>query len=755
MRLSPGIRLGPFEVVAPLGAGGMGEVYRARDTRLGRDIALKLLPTELASNPDRLARFEREARTVAGLAHPNIVSLFSIEEHDGTKFLILELVEGRDLTSVVTRQGLPLAQVLDIAIPLADALVAAHEKGIVHRDLKPANVMVSREGRVKVLDFGLAKAVDKDAHATVAATISDVGQVLGTVAYMAPEQIRGEAVDARTDLFAFGIVLYELATGARPFTGESSADITSSILRDTPKPLRNVRSELPPDLERIVERLLAKNPRERFQTALDVLMELKRIGKAPRAKSIEEKTVSVAVLPFANRSASADDEYFAEGLADELLGVLGRIRGLRVAARSSAARFKGGAEDPGTVGRALNVETILEGSVRKAGNRVRIGVQLVKAADGSMMWSETYDRTFDDVFAVQDDIAQSVVKALRSALLGEAPDSDASRDARAEVAEAVRGRTTNPEVLRLILQGRHIAERRTEGDISRGIEYLERAVELDPDYAPAFVALCQAHSFKGDIVPEPERTREYERAQQALDRAAALAPDLPEVHAQRAWLFYVISMDWKRAHGSIERALSLDPKNPVVLRIAGVIAKAVGHHEESANFFRRMLELDPLSPLGHQNLGHVLGLAGKHEEAIAFLRRTLELSPHSAGTGAMLAYSLLALDQKEEALAEARADAHEIFRLYGVSLVLWRMGRKEESDQKLKDLIERWSGVAAAQIAELHALHGDLDGAFTWIDRAIEARDGGIMEGGGMPQYSVLHSDPRWAAFRKRMNYDG
>jgi TolB-like protein len=516
-----------------------------------------------------------------------------------------------------------------------------------------------------------------------------------------------------------------------------------------------VRAELPPDLERIVERCLAKNPRERYQTALDVLTELKRIGKGPRSKNAEEKTVSVAVLPFANRSASADDEYFAEGLADELLGVLGRIRGLRVAARSSAARFKGGAEDPGTVGRALNVETILEGSVRKAGNRVRIGVQLVRASDGSMMWSETYDRTFDDVFAVQDDIAQSVVKALRSALLGEAPDSDASRDARAEVAEAVRGRTTNPEVLRLILQGRHIAERRSEADLSKGIEYLERARELDPDYAPAFVALCQAHSFRADILPEPERTREYERAQQALDRAAALAPDLAEVYAQRAWLSYVVDMNWMHAHESIQRALALEPNNPAVLRIAGVIAKAAGHHEESANYYRRMLELDPLSPLGHQNLGHVLGLAGKHEEAVAVLRRVIELSPQSAGTGAMLAFSLLALGRPEEALAEARADAHEVFVLYGMSMVFWAMGRKEESDQKLKELIDKWGGVAAAQVAELHALRGDVDGAFTWIDRAIEARDGGMMEGGGMPQYAVLHSDPRWAAFRKRMNYDG
>jgi serine/threonine protein kinase len=603
--LAGGKRLGPFEIVAPLGAGGMGEVYRARDTRLGRDVALKLLPEELANSPDRLARFEREARTVAGLAHPNIVMLLSIEEHDGVRFLVLELLEGRDLTAVVAPGGLPIAQVLDLAIPIADALVAAHEKGIVHRDLKPANVMLTREGRIKVLDFGLAKDMGVDAQATVAATLTELGQVMGTIAYMAPEQIRGETVDARSDLFSFGILVYELATGKRPFAGATPADVTSAILRDPP----GAMGSLPAGLERIVERLLAKNPRERFQTALDVLNELKHVGRGTPSRTPSQEVVSIAVLPFANRSGSADDEYFAEGLADELLGVLGRIRGLRVAARTSSARLKG--EDPSSVGRTLNVAAVLEGSVRKAGNRVRIAVQLVNVADGFQVWSETYDRTLDDIFAVQDDIAQSVVKELRQQLLGEADDSDASRGVKAEVARAVQGRTANPEAHRLLLQARHMIESRRNDQFDRAIGLLERALELDPEFAPAYATLSQIHAWRADSLSE---SREEERAltRSNLERALALEPDLAEAHILSAWVTYAIDLNWKAGWAAAQRALELGPNDSRVLRIAGMIARS-GRLPEAHDLAQRSLEADPVSSLAHHFAGHLESILGRHE----------------------------------------------------------------------------------------------------------------------------------------------
>src|SRR6188508_2423620 len=391
MPLIPGTRLGTYEIVAPLGAGGMGEVYRARDTRLGREIAIKVLPADVSASPERLARFEREARTVAGLNHPNIVTLFSVEDEDGVRFLTMELVEGQTLANLVMPGGLPLARVLDISIPLTDALIAAHERGVIHRDLKPGNVMVTRDGRVKVLDFGLAKsqetATPSEDTTTAASPVSQGGQVMGTVPYMAPEQIRGEMADARTDLFALGIMLYELSTGRRPFAGETWIDVGHAILRDTPELLTRFRADLPSDLERVVSRCLEKNPRERIQSALDVNNELRRLRQmvelgAPKKPAPDRTAASIAVLPFVNRSASTEDDYFSEGLADELINVLAKIRRLRVSARASSFYFKGKDISLGEIGRVLNVATVLDGSVRKAGNRVRISVQLVKVSDG-------------------------------------------------------------------------------------------------------------------------------------------------------------------------------------------------------------------------------------------------------------------------------------------------------------------------------------------------------------------------------------
>ena len=762
MPLAIGTRCGAYEIVAPLGAGGMGEVYRARDPRLGREVALKILPADVASHPDRLARFEREARTVAALNHPNIVVLHSIEEDGGARFLTMELVDGRNLAALVTPGGLPIGQVVDLAVPLADALTAAHDKGVVHRDLKPANVMVTRDGRVKVLDFGLAKLAGSPApteHSqadTLSAPISVAGEVVGTAPYMAPEQVRGDPVDARADLFAFGVLVYELLAGRRPFTGDSFADISAAILRDTPAPLAALRADLPAELERIVGHCLEKHPRDRFQTASDVAGALRALrrtlerGPAPTARPAPAATI--AVLPFVNRSGNVEDEYFSDGLADELLGILAKVRGLRVAARMSSFHFKGKDVTVAEVGRALQVDAVLEGSVRKAGTRIRISVQLVKVADGYHLWSEQYDRTLDDLFAVQDEIAQSVAKELRAALLGEPADAMASGDVRADLARAARSRTRDPEAHRLFLQGRHLIARRTRADNANGIEYLKEAVTLDPEFALAWSDLGVAYSRVALLHwgPVEENVR---LARETLAHALTLDPELADGHAAMTSIRMDHDWDWRGAEASIRRALELEPQNPYVLRIAGVLAVNQGRFDEAAALDRRALVLDPLSAAGYHNLGRVLHAADHLAEAEAAFRKALELAPQRILTHAELALALLDQGRGDEALAAAASEPMEGVRWWVLAIVHHGLGHPAESREALQQFVARFAGGSASQIAEVHAVWGDVDAAFEWLDRAFADREVGLLEMQTIPRFRTLHGDPRWGRLRERMGF--
>jgi len=760
--LTSGTRLGTYEIVAPLGAGGMGEVYRARDLRLGREIALKVLPAEVAGDPERLARFERQARTVAGRNHPNIVVLHSVEDEDGIRFLTMELVEGQSLSELVAPGGLPLAKLLDLAIPLADALVAAHERGVIHRDLKPGNVMVTRDGRVKVLDFGLAKFASGDVSdatnslaITMESPISTEGQVVGTVPYMAPEQIRGETLDARSDLFALGVMLYELAAGRRPFNGPTPADVSSAILRDAPEPLGRIRVDLPGDLERIVGRCLEKNPRERFQTVLDVSNELRRLRRLLHRGAHEpasREATSIAVLPFVNRSRDEEDEYFSDGLADELLHMLAKIRGLRVAARSSAFHFKGKDTTIAEVGKALNVATVLEGSVRKAGNRVRISVQLVKVSDGYHLWSETYDRTIEDIFAVQDDIAQSVVKELRTTLLGEAADSEASGQARAEVARAAKGRSKDPEAHRLYLLARHLIDRMNRGDMAKAIEYLTDALDRDPGFALAWSDLGRALMRQAGVGWIPV-TEGFRRAREAVERGLALDPDMAEGHAHLAWIQIYHDRDWRGAEASFARALELAPGNAEVLSGAGTLAYDLGNLDQAIVYAHRALEQDPLSSATYNRLGLALFRAERPVEAEAALRKALELAPQRGGTRAILSQVLLAQGRGEEAVAMAKSEPENWAGLSALAIVEDALGHRKESDQALEELIAERAEDAALQIAEVCGARGEADAAFDWLERAYEQADPGLSEMKTSPSFRSLQDDPRWRPFLERMGF--
>jgi serine/threonine protein kinase/Tfp pilus assembly protein PilF len=769
MPITPGSRLGPYEIVAAIGAGGMGEVYRARDPRLGREVAIKVLPEDVAQDADRLARFEREARTVAALNHPNIVVLHSIETDQGTRFLTMELVEGQTLDRQIMIGGLPLARVLDLAIPIADALVAAHGRGVVHRDLKPGNVMVTRDGRVKVLDFGLARpAADGGLHASQAATvanpISSLGDVVGTVPYMAPEQLRGEPVDSRADLFSFGIMLYELVTGRRPFGGATSAEVGSAILRDAPAPVQSLRPDLPSDLGRIIGRCLEKDPERRVQTAKDVRNELEIVrreslsGPVPaagsraalRAAPAPAESPSVAVLPFANRSRDPDDEYFSDGLADELLSTLVKIRGLRVAARTSSATFKGKTFTIAEVGRTLNVATVLEGSVRKAGNRVRISVQLVKVEDGYPLWSETYDRTLDDIFAVQDDIAQAVVKELRTTLLGAVPDTDASGEARAEVAQAAKGRGVSAEAHRLYLQGKHLVGLYTLEGTARGIAYLREALALDPGHALAWVALAHGHAMQANYGWAPV-VDGYREARAAVEQALALAPDLPDALVILSQIRRAHDWDWKGADQASRRALELAPQSVEALAEAGVIAHGLCRFDEAEALLRRAIEQDPLSSRSYSFLALVYRAMGRLAEAEAAYRKSLELSPQRITSHLMLTLIFADQGRHEEALAEANAEPAEWAQLTALAYAHHLAGRRSEADQSLGELETEHAVDSAYQIAALHAFRHETDAAFLWLDRGVAQRDAGMSQACSEPGFRYLHGDPRWAEFMRKV----
>jgi serine/threonine protein kinase/tetratricopeptide (TPR) repeat protein len=773
MPLSPKTRLGTYEILGPLGSGGMGEVYRAKDLRLGREVAVKVLPEAVAFSPDRLARFEREARTVAGLNHPNIVTLHSVEDEDGVRFLTMELVEGQTLSTLVTPGGLPLPRILDLSIPLTDALVAAHERGVIHRDLKPGNVMVTREGRLKVLDFGLAKMARGDGpsqgqtfDATADLPISDAGQVMGTVPYMAPEQIRGEAVDARSDLFALGIILYELATGRRPFTGRTSADISSSILRDTPEPLTRVRSELTGDFERIVSHCLEKDSRERVQTALDVSNALRRLRNTSErgelATSTPDKVATVAVLPFVNRSASADDEYFSDGLADELLNVLAKIKGLRVSARASSFHFKGKDLPLGEIGRALNVATVVDGSVRKAGNRIRVSVQLVKVSDGYHLWSETYDRTLEDIFAVQDDIAQSVVKELSGTLLARAQDGPHSRPVRSVTTAVSTERACDPESYDLYLRGRYLFGASADGP-TRAQECFRKALERSPRFAHAYVGLGESYVVQSWLGSRDRETT-VAQAKAALAKAHELDGQLCEARVLAGEIKLYFDWDWDGAEHEHRLALALNPGSDLAHREYGCFLSLMGRFEEGLDAARRAQVLDPLSVNATHEVGYQLLALGRSEEAAIEFRKAIDLNPTWIWGNIKLGMSYSRMGEHEKALACVRRADDLMGNGPGTPLTQsWLAGiecyagKAERARTALARLTEtsQTEYVDPFALAWLQDLLGNRDAMFESLERGYHVRAPGMVFLVQARQFlwREAGTDVRYAEMIRRMRF--
>jgi serine/threonine protein kinase/tetratricopeptide (TPR) repeat protein len=613
--MNPGTRIGHYTIISILGSGGMGHVYRATDTTLGRDVALKVLPANVASDPDRLDRFQREARALAALNHPHIVTVYSVEHIDGIHFLTMELVTGRSLDHVIAGRPMPPDRVLQVGHAIADALGAAHERGIVHRDLKPANVILSESGQIKVLDFGLAKVTPSRGVEPDAVTYSPTvtGVVLGTPGYMSPEQIIGVAkVDHRTDIFSLGVLLYEMATGARPFKGESSADLAASILRDVPRPVSDSIPTAPAELVRTIARCLEKKAAARFATMAELRTALER-----KPAGTVDQTPSVAVLPFQNLSTDPDNEFFSDGLAEEILNALAQIDGLRVAARTSAFSFKGKQTDIAEIGSRLKVATVLEGSVRRSASRIRVTAQLIDVTTGFQRWSERYDREMADIFDVQDEIARAIAEKLKVTLKG------------GESARLVKRATENLEAYELYLRGRALLFKRGKA-IAEATSCFQRAVDLDRGFAAAWAGVADAYTVAGYFgLAPPGQT--MPRALTAARRSINLDPNLAEGYCSLAMGLLLWERDYAAADRAFQRCLELNAQYTQGRSWHAFfnLQLVQGRMAEGLAEAQRAFEGDPLSAYATSLVGIAYAFAGQTVKGLEVCRTGTQRDPES------------------------------------------------------------------------------------------------------------------------------
>ena len=782
-----------YQVLRKLGSGGMGVVYEAEDLTLGRHVALKFLHGDVVHDQLTFDRFYREARAASALNHPHICTVYEFGEHNGHPFIAMELMEGKPLKQSCDNAPMDMAALLEVGVQVADALDAAHAKGIVHRDIKAANIFVTDRGQAKVIDFGLAKFKANAAMATDVTTADDLtlrGSLVGTVSYMSPEQVLGKELDARTDLFSFGVVLYELATGMLPFTGETYGAIFGAILHSTPMPVLQANPSCPPKLAALISKALQRNPDRRYRSAAEMREDLKQLlrERQPGITTVSSRTarpmlsfenvqirtkalivaltsvavlaiaaglwvaesrkrsvppkvsagiVSIAVMPFVNMSSDKEQEYFSDGLSEELLNHLVRIPELRVAARTSSFQFKGKNEDLRTIALKLNVSNILEGSVRKEGQKVRITAQLINADDGFHMWSETYDRDLSDVFEVQEDIARSVANSLKVKLFGATPFASSAA-------------TNNLEAYNAYLQGRYFFERRDRESLERALSYYEQAITLDSSYALAWAQIAQVRANQADRGYLPTKEG-YEKARTAAEKALALDPNLAEANSAFAWIKATYDWDWAAADAFYQRALALEPGNATVVRAAGGLAASLGRLDEALALHRRAVELDPLSAAARMNLGTYSYYSGQFDEALAAFRKSLELSPALPAVHHDLGRVYLAEGRPQEALAEIQQEHEPVWRLFGQVLVYHALNKKNEADAALSEFIAKYSDGSAYQVAGAYAFRGQAEKAFKWLDKAYAGRDPGLSDVKVDPLLSNIRSDPRYSAFLKKM----
>jgi serine/threonine protein kinase/Tfp pilus assembly protein PilF len=726
-----GRRIGPYELGVLLGAGGMGEVYRARDTRLNRVVAIKVLPATMSHDRDSRERFEREARAVAALNHPHICVLHDVGNQDGVDFLVMEHLDGETLAARLSKGPLPMQQAVEFATQVASALDRAHRAGIVHRDLKPGNIMLTETG-AKLLDFGLAKMVDADVDVT--RTLE--GTVLGTAAYMSPEQAQGGTLDARSDVFSFGAVLYEMASGHRAFAGQTTIQVLSSVLRDDPPAL-----PASSPLAGIVRRCLAKEPSQRFQAMADVQRALQQAWASP-----SKEAPSIAVLPFANMSADPENEFFSDGLAEEILNALTKIERLHVAARSSSFSFKGKNAEVGEIAQRLKVRYVLEGSVRKAGSRVRVTAQLVEASNGYQLWSERYDRQLEDIFDVQDEIARSIVERLKVAL------------GAGEAARLVKVATNNMEAYQQYLKGRAMLYRRGRS-VVLALESFQKAVELDPEYAQAWAGVADAYTvlcYSGERAPRATMGRAFEAATKAtiLDGGSA------EAHIALANAALLWERDFEKAGREFREALALNPKYTQARCWYGLffLQWSVGRLKEGLSEAWRATEDDPLSSYAWTVMSFALATVGRTDEAVRDARIALEYDPASFLAKWELGLAYHWHGQYEDAVATLEPLLPEAafgWIVIGLVPAYAQTGRLADARRTYDELLARRSVayVSPFSLAVCASTLGDHDDAIRFCETAIEERDMLFaLFHNWLPDFERVRADSRFPDILARFN---
>lgn len=781
--------LSHYKIISKLGSGGMGEVFLAQDTKLDRTVAIKILPADLASDKERMRRFVQEAKTASALDHPNVAQIFEIGEADGIHFIAMQYIEGQTLDSISKARQLESNEIVDIAIQAADALDAANSKSIIHRDIKAANIMINPRGQVKVLDFGLAKfetnnLSQPESSKLDTASGTSPGIIIGTVQYMSPEQALGKAVDNRSDIYSLGVVLYQLATGRLPFSGETPSDTLNRILNSQPTAIARLNYSIDPELERIIRKCMEKDPNRRYQSAKELEIDLKNLKRDSASGSDQSRAQaslkptgkrvnllhigiaaialaliagaifyfqwqgrssihSLAVLPFANLRSDAESEYLSEGITESITNSMSPIPNLRVLSKGMVTRFKGKEIDLRQVGRELNVDALVQGSLMQQGDMLIVNAELVRVSDGSQLWGQQYNRKFSDILQVQQDISRQVSEQLRQKLTGE------------EKKRIQNTYTENTEAYKLYLKGRYHWNRRTSSDLKKAVDYFQKAVELDPGYARAYAGLADCYVlYPRYDVSSPNES--FPLTKTSATKALKIDPSLAEAYISLAYAKEQDEWDWLGAEKNFKRGLQLDPDYATGHQWYGEFLVTVNRPDEGIQEIKKALELDPFSLQINSILSMAYYMTRQYDRAIDQARRTLELDPNYARGLLRLGKSLTQKARYEEAIStfqKAISISEDTEYLSGLAYAYAISGKKKEAVQIVEQLKNRSQNryVSPYNIALIYVGLGDKEQSFKYLEEAMSKKDGWVTQLLTEPVWDPIRLDPRYKNILRRM----